>query len=155
MDADALTLLNGDLGKLKRLSKVVITPHPGEAARLLNATTNDIQKNRLAAARQLASDSGAVVVLKGHNSIIAEPEGTFYLNTTGGNNMAVGGCGDLLTGLVAGLLAQGMDPFKAATLAVWVHGRAADLAKKEIGPFGLTPTEMAERLPRVWRELRA
>lgn len=155
LDADALTLLNGDLGKLKRLKKVLITPHPGEAARLLNVTTNDIQKNRLAAARQLASDSGAVVVLKGHNSIITEPEGSFYLNTTGGNHMAVGGCGDLLTGLLAGLLAQGMEPFKAAILGVWVHGRAADLAKKEIGPFGLTPTEMADRLPQVWRELLA
>lgn len=155
LDADALTLINGDLANLRRLSKVVITPHPGEAARLLSATTADIQKNRLSAARRLAQDSGAVVVLKGHNSIIAEPEGTFYVNTTGGNHMAVGGCGDLLTGLTAGLLAQGMGPFKAAVLAVWVHGRAADLCKKEIGPFGLTPSEMADRLPRVWRELRS
>jgi NAD(P)H-hydrate epimerase len=133
---------------------VILTPHPGEAARLLSATSADIQNDRLGAAREIARLSGAVVLLKGHHSLVVEPEGRFHLNPTGGPHLAVGGSGDLLTGLAAGLLAQGLTPFPAAALAAWAHGRAADMAREDLGPCGLTPDDVAERLPRAWRELR-
>ncbi len=154
LDADALTHLAGRLKSLRGRPAVILTPHPGEAARLLSVTSADIQNDRLGAAREIAKLSGAVVLLKGHHSIIAEPEGRFCLNPTGGPHLAVGGTGDLLTGLATGLLAQGLAPFAAAALAAWVHGRAADLARAETGPCGLTPDDVAVRLPRVWRELR-
>lgn len=154
LDADALTHLAGRLQMLRGRPQVILTPHPAEAARLLSATTADIQKDRPAAAREIASLSGAVVVLKGRNTIIASPEGNFFLNPNGGPHLAVGGSGDLLTGLAAGLLAQGLPAFPAAALAAWVHGRAGDLARNELGPLGLTPPDFARHLPSVWRELR-
>jgi NAD(P)H-hydrate epimerase len=153
LDADALTALAGQPELTKGRPKVVLTPHPGEAARLLRLTPADIQADRLGAARTLAERSGAVVVLKGHNSLIYEPEGRFYLNPTGGPHLAVGGSGDLLAGLLAGLLAQGLEAWPAAALAAWVHGRAGDLTRTERGPWGLTPSEFAAGLPRVWTEL--
>lgn len=153
LDADALTALAGRLTILKNLKSAVLTPHPGEAARLLNCSTADIQNDRLDSARQIAAQSGAVTVLKGHHTIIAEPEGNFFLNPTGGPHLAVGGSGDLLTGLIAGLLAQGLPPFQASALAVWAHGRAGDITVTETGPYGLTPSDVTERLPQVWREL--
>lgn len=154
LDADALTHLAGNLNLLKRCPKVVLTPHPAEAARLLSVTTADIQNDRLGAAREMAALSNAVVVLKGQNTIITAQDGHFYLNPTGGPHLAVGGSGDLLTGLLSGLLAQGMEPFNAAALAVWAHGRAGDLAREKLGPMGLTPPDFALNLPQVWRELR-
>lgn len=153
LDADALTLLVGNVERIKRLKSAVLTPHPGEAARLLGCTPADIQNDRLGAARELAALSGAVVALKGAGTIIAEAGGDFYLNPTGGNHLAVGGSGDALTGLTAGLLAQGMPAFQAAALAVWAHGRAGDLAAEELGPYGLSPDDFINRLPRVWAEL--
>lgn len=153
LDADALTLLSGRLDVLKDKGQFILTPHPGEAARLLGTTSAAIQNDRLAAARDLAAKSGAVVILKGHNTIIAEPGGHFYLNPTGGNHLAVGGSGDLLAGLVTGLVATGVPPFPAAALAAWVHGRAADLLRDERGPFGLTPSMFADKIPEVWRLL--
>ncbi|UQZ87915.1 bifunctional ADP-dependent NAD(P)H-hydrate dehydratase/NAD(P)H-hydrate epimerase [Deltaproteobacteria bacterium Smac51] len=153
LDADGLTHLAGRVESLKGRGDVILTPHPGEAARLLGVDSGAIQSDRLGAAREIADKSGGVVILKGHNSIIAEPGGGFYLNTTGGNHMAVGGSGDLLAGLAAGLLAQGVAPFPAAALAAWVHGRAADIALAEKGPFGLTPSMFADRFPEVWRQL--
>ena len=156
LDADALTALAGQPELVKEgRSPVVLTPHPGEAARLLGTTSAAIQADRLGSARCLAERSGAVVILKGHHSLICEPEGHFYLNPTGGPHLAVGGSGDLLAGLVAGLLAQGLTGFQAAALAAWVHGRAGDLTRNEQGPWGLTPTEFAAALPRAWAELAA
>ncbi|MDR2726161.1 MAG: NAD(P)H-hydrate dehydratase [Candidatus Adiutrix sp.] len=152
LDADALTALDGQ-PELAKGRQVLMTPHPGEAARLLGSNPAEIQADRLGAARSLAERSGAVVVLKGHHSLICEPEGRFYLNPTGGSHLAVGGSGDLLAGLTAGLLAQGMPRFPAAALAAWIHGRAGDLTRAEQGPRGLTPTEFAACLPRAWAEL--
>ncbi|MDR0882043.1 MAG: NAD(P)H-hydrate dehydratase [Candidatus Adiutrix sp.] len=155
LDADALTHLAGRLTTLKKASAAVLTPHPGEAARLLAVTTAEIQNDRLGAARKMADLSGAVTVLKGYHTIIAEPGGQFFLNPTGGPHLAVGGSGDLLTGLTAGLLAQGLAPFPAAALAVWIHGRAGDLAAQTLGPRGLIPSDFYDCLPQVWRELSA
>ncbi|MDR1045765.1 MAG: NAD(P)H-hydrate dehydratase [Candidatus Adiutrix sp.] len=154
LDADALTHLAGQLKILKPLKNLVLTPHPGEAARLLASSAQMIQSDRLGAAREMAELSGAVVLLKGRHSLIVEPGGRFFLNPNGGPHLAVGGSGDLLTGLLAGLLAQGAPAFEGAALAAWVHGRAGDICAEELGPCGLTPDDVARRLPRVWRELR-
>jgi len=154
LDADALTAL-AKRPELPRScpSQAVLTPHPGEAARLLGCQTADIQTGRLGAVRALAKLTGAVVILKGHHSLIVEPEGRFFLNPTGGAHLAVGGSGDLLAGLTTGLLAQGLPPWPAATLAAWLQGRAGDMARAELGPRGLTPSEFVQRLPRAWTEL--
>lgn len=153
LDADALThlsLISPDFNS----KQVILTPHPGEAARLLGVSTANIQNDRLGAARQIATRYKAVVILKGRYSLIVEPGGKFYLNPTGGPHLATGGSGDVLTGLVAGLLAQGLEAFPAAALAVWLHGRAGDLTRQDLGgPCGLLPTEVACRLPRAWGEL--
>ncbi len=152
IDADALTHLQGQLTELKA-SAVVLTPHPGEAARLLASTIVDVQNDRLGAARKLAALSGAVVVLKGQHTITAQASGEYILNTTGGPYLGVGGSGDLLTGLIAGLLAQGLPPFTAAWLGVWLHGRAADLAAQTLGSRGILPGDMVKLWPQVWQEL--
>lgn len=154
-DADALTHLDGRLEILRSRPSVILTPHPGEAARLLNTTTAEIQADRLGAAKKIAERSGSVVVLKGRHTIIAEPSGKFYLNPSGGPHMAVGGSGDLLTGLSAGLLARKVPAFQAAALAVYVHGRAADLARAEFGPYGLLPGDFARKIPAVFGEMEA
>ena len=153
-DADALSALAGHLKILKKNKQAkILTPHPGEAARLLGCNIAQIEEDRLSAAQTLAQASGAVIILKGRHTIIASPTGQYFINTTGGPYMAVGGTGDLLTGLCTGLLAQGQDPVNAALLAVWVHGRAADLAAEKIGPFGLRPQDFAQMIPTVWQEL--
>ena len=152
LDADALTHLAGRLELVKSCQAAVLTPHPGEAARLLGTTSAEIQNDRLGAARAIAAQSGAVTVLKGHHTIIATPDGRFHLNPTGGPALAVGGSGDLLTGLIAGLLANGTTTFIAAFLGVWIHGRAGDLAAAA-APRGLTPETFAAQIPAVWLEL--
>ena len=155
LDADALTHLATFSGPTNFAQRqVILTPHPGEAARLLGVSNHQIQKDRLGAARAIASQREAVVILKGQNSLIVEPSGQFYLNPNGGPHLAVGGSGDLLTGLTTGLLAQKMPAFQAATLAAWLHGRAGDLARASLGPCGLTPFEVAQFIPKAWQELR-
>ena len=152
LDADALTHLAGRLELVKACLAAVLTPHPGEAARLLGVTTAEIQADRLGAARALAERSGAIVALKGHHTIIAAPDGRFHLNPTGGPALAVGGSGDVLTGLIAGLLTNGAAPFTAAFLGVWLHGRAGDLAAAAT-PRGLTPETFAAKIPSAWLEV--
>ena len=111
----------------------VLTPHPGEMARLLGSTVADVQQRRIGAARDLAMDQAVTVVLKGAPTVIAAPDGTVYLNPTGNPGMATGGSGDVLTGVLAGLLAQGVRPTDAAILGVYTHGLAGDLAAAELG----------------------
>lgn len=155
LDADALTHLAGRLDCLRHLSSVVLTPHPGEAARLLGLSSAQIQSDRLGSARKIAELSGGVVILKGRHSLIVEASGRFYLDRAGGPHLAVGGSGDLLTGLLTGLLARIPNPFHAAALAVYAHSRAAALARENMGPWGLTPGDFLNWLPAVWRELSA
>jgi NAD(P)H-hydrate epimerase len=129
LDADGLNCFAGRPTELARSTRtLVITPHPGEAARLLGITTREIQAERVLAARRLAEICNAICVLKGHRTIVAAPDGHALINSTGNPGMATGGMGDVLTGLIAGYLAQGLDPFAAASLAVYLHGAAGDLA---------------------------
>ena len=127
IDADGINLLADDPQALKKVrAPVIITPHPGEMARLLHTTPNRIQQDRIGCARDFAEEFGVHVVLKGAATVIAHPDGTVYINATGNPGMASGGMGDVLTGLIAGFLAQGHSAETAAHLGVYLHGRAAD-----------------------------
>ncbi len=125
----------------------VLTPHPGELARLIGSTAKDINAHRIDAAREAARSTGCVVVLKGFQSLIAEPDGHVNVNPTGNPGMASGGMGDVLGGMIAALLARGIDPFDAAIAAVYLHGFAGDMLKEEMGDTGLTAGDLAERIP--------
>lgn len=145
IDADGLNLLRDDLSAMKNArAKLIITPHPGEAARLLDQKTAEINQDRLASAKGLAAVTGAVTVLKGAGSVVATPEGKTYINTTGNPGMATGGSGDVLTGVIAALAGQGLDPEAAAAAGVFLHGRAGDLASDRMGEYGLIARDIAD-----------
>jgi len=126
----------------------VLTPHPGEFARLAQLDRPPAPAERNAAAQALAKSTGAIVVLKGHRTVITDGRHT-SVNATGNPGMATGGMGDVLTGVITALLCQGLDPLAAARLGVHVHGLAGDLAAAEIGPVGITARDVLERLPKA------
>lgn len=132
----------------------VITPHPGELARILGITTDAIARDRITAARDAAKACNCVVVLKGYQSLVAEPDGHVFVNPTGNPGMATGGMGDVLSGLIAALLARGADPVDAACAGVYLHGLAGDLLRDEIGDIGLMAMEVADRIPRAMQRVR-
>lgn len=147
LDADALNLMAAEpelqSALALRSGATILTPHPLEAARLLDITTAEVQADRLAAARQLASQLNVIVVLKGSGTVIAAPDGAVVINTSGGPALATAGTGDVLAGLCGSLLAQGWNEWDAALGAVWLHGAAADaLVASGAGPIGLTASEL-------------
>lgn len=146
LDADGLNLLHAEPRPLP--AQVILTPHPGEAGRLLGRATADVQADRFAAARELARRYAAVVVLKGNGSLIASPSGEVAVCPWGNPGMASGGMGDTLTGIVAGLLAQGCAPWEAACLGVGLHARAADVAARA-GQRGLLAGDLLDPLRRL------
>jgi len=134
----------------------VITPHPGELARLLDREhASSINADRIAAAREAARVTRCVVVLKGFQTLVADPDGHVYVNPTGNPGMATGGMGDVLAGLIAALLARGLDPLNAACAGVYLHGLAGDLLQEEMGDTGLTAIDLAEKIPFAIQRLRA
>jgi ADP-dependent NAD(P)H-hydrate dehydratase / NAD(P)H-hydrate epimerase len=154
IDADALNALAARRLPVARLAtphpnRAVLTPHPGEAARLLSCTAEQIQAARLESAQRLAQATDAVVVLKGHRTLVAAPDGKVAVNSTGNPGMATGGMGDVLTGCIGAFLARGLSPWDASRLAVYVHGDAGDRAARDVGPVGITATDLAARLPRA------
>jgi NAD(P)H-hydrate epimerase len=155
IDADALNILAAKpvlLAKLAKGRKLVLTPHPGEMARLAGITVAEIQANRLEVARGFAQRTGVTLVLKGARTLIAHPDGRVAVNTTGNPGMAKGGSGDLLTGLIAGLLAQYPDePARAVEAAVYLHGFAADLAVQRDDEHTLLATDSLPQLARAFR----
>jgi NAD(P)H-hydrate epimerase len=152
IDADALNALAGRLSPLDhKKSPCILTPHPGEMARLCRCETAEVQKNREAMAARFAQDHGCVVVLKGHRTVIAGPEGDVFVNPTGNSGMATGGTGDVLTGILSGLLAQGVAALDAARLGVYAHGLAGDLAAAERTERALIAGDVIEKLPAAWR----
>jgi NAD(P)H-hydrate epimerase len=155
LDADALNALAAEPEILSQRSTdtTVLTPHPGEMARLCGISTAQVQAERIGIAQDFASRFGVVVVLKGIRSIIADPHGKVRINSSGNAGMASGGMGDVLTGIIAAYIAQGLSPFDAATLGAYVHGRAADLCVQHMGPAGYTATDVAKHLAAVRREL--
>jgi hydroxyethylthiazole kinase-like uncharacterized protein yjeF len=153
IDADGLNNLAGHLNLLEsRDAPTVLTPHPGEMARLLETNTADIQKDRVAAVRKLAQQCRACVVLKGAGTLVSDPQGRVWINSTGNAGMASGGMGDVLTGAVAGCLAQGCTAVDAAIIAVFLHGLAADLLALDV-PYGYLATDVMNALPRAIREV--
>jgi hydroxyethylthiazole kinase-like uncharacterized protein yjeF len=154
IDADGLNAFAGHAGDLlSRRAETVLTPHPGELGRLLGVSTAQIQEDRVAAARGAAEETGAIVVLKGHLSLIASGTAVF-VNPTGNPGMATGGSGDVLTGLIAGLIAQGLDALDATVLAVYLHGLAGDLAAGRIGEIALAAGDLIEVLPAAFAALK-
>jgi NAD(P)H-hydrate epimerase len=144
IDADGLNLLRDDLDAMKNAkARVIITPHPGEAARLLNRNASEINRDRQKSAAELAAVTGSVTVLKGAGSVVATPEGKTYINTTGNPGMATGGSGDVLTGVIAALAGQGLEPEAAAAAGVYLHGLAGDLARDQMGEYGLVASDIA------------
>lgn len=145
LDADGLNLLKGELDVMKEArAKLILTPHPGEAARLLERKTAEINRDRLKSAMELASRTGSITVLKGAGSVVATPEGKTYINTTGNPGMATGGSGDVLSGIIAALAGQGLNRESAATAGVYLHGLAGDLAADQMGEYGLIATDIAD-----------
>ena len=154
LDADALTVLAGHTDAIRAAKgPVILTPHPGEFAALLDLKPEEVQEDRQGLARMAADRLGATVVLKGAGTLVAAPGMPLAVNLTGNPGMATGGSGDVLAGLLAGLIAQGIAPFGAACAAVWLHGRAGDLAAAEKSQAALTAPDLIDRLPDAFREL--
>lgn len=155
IDADGLNCLATDPGMLLSASgPVVLTPHPGEMARLAKTTNAEVQANRVDTARAFATHYQCYVVLKGARTVIAAPNGQLWINSTGNPGMASGGMGDVLAGVIGGLLAQGYEAPEACQLGVYVHGYAGDRAAQEIGPVGLLARDVIDHLPRSFHALQ-
>lgn len=152
IDADGLNALVGHLNLLRvtgyelRVTRI-LTPHPGEMARLLKISVDKLQKNREDVTQRFARDYKATVVLKGHNTVVADYRGNCYVNKTGNPGMATAGSGDVLTGMIAAFLGQGLDAFEAAKYAVYLHGLAGDLAAKEKTQISLIASDIIDKIP--------
>ena len=153
LDADGLNALAEDVDILKKRSlPIVVTPHPGEMGRLIRLSAEQVQRDRQRIASEFAKTYRVVVVLKGHDTVVASFDGAISLNDTGNPGMASGGCGDVLTGMIAGLAGQKLSLFDAARLGVYLHGLAGDLAAKEVGDVGLIASDLAARIPQAIRQ---
>lgn len=154
LDADGLNALTNSPEFIKNYpADLVITPHPGELARLINRSIGDIQKDRLNIIRKLTQDWGKVIVLKGGPTVTAAPNGDLFINSTGNPGMATGGSGDVLTGVIAGLLAQKLNVTDAAIVGVYLHGLAADLAADDLSEMGMIAGDISDYLPAAIKEL--
>lgn len=156
LDADGLNAFEGEADKLNGKGKsLVITPHPGEMARLLGCSIADVQRDRIKTARRFAREHDLIVVLKGHRTLVAKPGGEVWVNTTGNPGMATGGTGDVLTGMTSGLMAQNPQRvFDAVIAAVHLHGLAGDVACERMGEQSLIATDLIEALPEAIRRVR-
>ena len=154
MDADALNCLAGNTRLLKDIKgPAVLTPHPGEMARLTDTTPDQIQKDRISCTRDLAEKFNVHVVLKGARTVIAHPDGRVFVNPTGNPGMASGGMGDVLTGMIAGLITQGFSVESATHAGVFLHGATADALEKTKGPFGFLASDLMTAIPEQIKEL--
>lgn len=156
LDADALTIVAEAPDALRAARvPVIVTPHPGEMARLMRCPVADVQADRLKAAEEFSRHHGVVVLLKGHRTIIASPDGRVAVNSSGTPAMASGGMGDVLTGMVAGFLAQGLEPFQAACLSAYIHGKSAESFAQGKTTRGLLASDLLEHIPMVIGTLEA
>lgn len=155
VDADGLNALSPFPDAYRsRSGPLVLTPHPGEFARLTGTTVAQVQADREGAAVRFAARFKVVLLLKGHGTVVTDGK-QVYVNATGNPGMATGGTGDVLTGLIAAFLAQGLQPLDAAVLGAWVHGRAGDLAAAALGQTALTAADLPDYLPAVFRDLES
>jgi NAD(P)H-hydrate epimerase len=157
LDADALNALEGSTDRLQTggARQIVITPHPGEMARLVGISTDEVQASRLEVARDFATTHQIYVVLKGYRTLVATPEGKVFINPLGNPGMATGGTGDVLTGVLAAWLAQLLDAEAACKLAVYLHSLAGDLAEADEGEVAMTAADLAGHLGDAVLELSA
>ncbi len=150
LDADGINAVSTNINILKETSvPIILTPHPGEMSRLTNLSVEEIQQNRVRVAKNFAAEYGCIVVLKGANTVVAGPVGNVYINRTGNAGMATGGSGDVLAGIIASFVCQGMSPQSATIAGVYVHGLCGDLAMKKYSMHGVTPTKMIAELAEV------
>jgi NAD(P)H-hydrate epimerase len=150
IDADGINALVSHLKILTtndQRATTILTPHPGEMARLLGISIKKVQDNRKEVAKKFAQDYKATIVLKGRNTVVADYKGNLYINKTGNPGMATAGSGDVLTGMIAAFLGQGLDNFSAAKYAVYLHGLAGDLAAKEKTQIGLIASDIIDKIP--------
>lgn len=153
LDADGLNAIK-NLNILNKCDKnLILTPHPGEMSRLVDKSIEEIKEHKIEICRKFASDYGVNLILKGATTIIALPNGDIYFNITGNNGMATAGSGDVLTGIIAGLLAQGLKSDKAAILAPYLHGKAGSKAKKDLTEYSLIASDIINYLPKVFGKL--
>ncbi len=150
IDADAINCIaqNTDILKEKK-APAILTPHPGEMARLCHLSTKDIQDDRINISSTFAKDHDCILVLKGAQTIISLPDGRIYICPTGNPGMASGGMGDVLTGMIAGFCAQGFTPENASLASVFIHGMCADILLKKMGAFGFVATDMVQMIPKT------
>ncbi|MEO5334675.1 MAG: NAD(P)H-hydrate dehydratase [Magnetococcus sp. YQC-5] len=158
LDADALNALAGKEERIQQLARtrhapMILTPHPGEMARLVQTSVQEVQADRLTVARKNATSWGVWLVLKGANTIIAAPDGRIWINITGNAGLAAGGSGDLLTGIIAGLLAQHWSVESAVRAGVWLHGAAADACAQEHGITGMVASDLLPYIRRLRNQL--
>lgn len=154
IDADGLNALVGHLNLLRITDNTlhitrIITPHPGEMSRLLGIGIKDVQSKRIKVAKELARDYNVTVVLKGHNTAVADKTGNLYVNKTGNPGMSTAGSGDVLTGMIAAFLGQGLAAFEAAKYAVYLHGLAGDLAAEEKTQIGMIASDIIAKIPQA------
>ncbi len=148
LDADALNAISRSSETFRFGWRAVMTPHPGELSRLLHTDVESIQKNRIDAAREASRRFQAIVLLKGHRTVIASESG-FAINESGNSALAKAGSGDCLTGIIAGLLAQKMEPFEAATLGAKIHGIAGEIASEELSRYGVLASDLPRYVPQA------
>ena len=154
LDADAINIIAGIKSILKKIKPaVILTPHPGEMARLANKSTKEIQENRINHASGFAVKHKCFVVLKGARSVVATPGGEVYINPTGNPGMSTGGMGDVLAGVIAGLLSQKYSPAEACILGTFAHGLSGDIVTSKIGKSGITATDVANSIPTALKEI--
>lgn len=151
IDADGLNALSGNLNLLRNtkygIRDTILTPHPGEMAKLTGLSITKIQADRAGVAKKFAKDNKVTVVLKGHNTIVADYKGKTYINRTGNPGMGTAGSGDVLCGMIAAFLGQGLDEFNCAKYAVYLHGLAADLAAKKRTQISLIASDIIDKIP--------
>jgi hydroxyethylthiazole kinase-like uncharacterized protein yjeF len=154
IDADGLNLLAHQPEVLKAVrGPVILTPHPGEMARLCRLSVQQVQEDRIGCARRFSTLYGVYVVLKGAGTVISHPDGTVFINSTGNAGMASGGMGDVLTGLIAGFVVQGYSPAASAHIGVYLHGAAADALADQTGPIGYLATDVMAQIPQEIRKI--
>ena len=154
IDADGLNNIAGQKDVLKSArAPVVVTPHPGEMSRLTGRSVQEINSDRVRAAKDFSKEFNCVTVLKGSRTVVAAPDGSAYINMTGNQNLASGGTGDVLGGMIAGYIAQGASPLDASVAAVYVHGLAADIYTRENDPYSLTASALIDFIPTALAEL--
>lgn len=149
IDADAINLISKtpQIFLSKRFEKVIMTPHPKEAARLLNSSVEEVLSEVRLSAEKIAAKYNCVTVLKTHNTVIVSPSGEFYENHTGNNSMAKAGSGDVLTGMISGIAAQGANLFEAAVLGVYLHGMSGEIASKSLTNYSVMAEDLIANIP--------